>query len=380
MVLIWGARSSTPERRRHSHETQAGRGAAPSNLNTSLTPGTAAQTNQQQARTRAGENFGDGGALADHSSSETDLPSSQSTNGRYANSAHSLPFRRTHTRMGSTTVLFLFSILLLLHPQPSSPSSIGLNLVDTLRRKLLQVAKTYTTKTPDDTHLKLCETDLCDSRRPDGPLGQGLCDRWARGEKGKCPDEQIFHVQGDPGTNDKAEMFFNLRSPWDVKCEKVLGLPLCRCACSPPTRSHGAARLQQGRCVSAACISVVGLTRLSYTSAVDQGKCVPAIGSVYNVYVAEGCIPERDYISEMQDTSDRVSKQVKIYLRRCVWMSCVCPCLLGKSSHAANKTASCRGMRITQRRGCRGMWKRLSNVCICTEKRSSTSRSSENRG
>jgi hypothetical protein len=290
MVLIWGARSSTPERRRHSHETQAGRGAAPSNLNTSLTPGTAAQTNQQQARTRAGENFGDGGALADHSSSETDLPSSQSTNGRYANSAHSLPFRRTHTRMGSTTVLFLFSILLLLHPQPSSPSSIGLNLVDTLRRKLLQVAKTYTTKTPDDTHLKLCETDLCDSRRPDGPLGQGLCDRWARGEKGKCPDEQIFHVQGDPGTNDKAEMFFNLRSPWDVKCEK--------------------------------------------------GKCVPAIGSVYNVYVAEGCIPERDYISEMQDTSDRVSKQVKIYLRRCVWMSCVCLCLLGKISHAANRTAA----------------------------------------
>jgi len=232
MVFIWGAPSATPERRRHSHETQAGRGAAPSNLNTSLTPGTAAQTNQQQARTRAGENIRDGGALADHSSSETDLPTSQSTNGRYANSAHSLPFRRTHTRMGSTTVLFLFSILLLLHPQPSSPSSIGLNLVDTLRRKLLQVAKTYTTKTPDDTHLKLCETDLCDSRRPDGPLGQGLCDRWARGEKGKCPDEQIFHVQGDPGTNDKAEMFFNLRSPWDVKCEKVLCLPLCRCACA----------------------------------------------------------------------------------------------------------------------------------------------------
>ena len=38
--------------------------------------------------------------------------------------------------------------------------------------------------------------------------------------------------------------------------------------------------------MSAAWISVVGLTRLSYTSAVDQGKCVPAIGSVYNVYVA----------------------------------------------------------------------------------------------
>ena len=124
--------------------------------------------------------------------------------------------------MGSTTVLVLFSILLLLHIQPSSPSSIGLNLVDTLRRKLLQVSQQYTTKTPDDTHLKLCETDLCDSRRPDGPRGEGLCDRWARGEK--CPDEQIFHVQGDPGTNDKAEMFFNLRSPWDVSCEKVLSV------------------------------------------------------------------------------------------------------------------------------------------------------------
>jgi hypothetical protein len=271
MVLIWGSPSATPERRRHSHETQAGRGAAPSNLNTSLPPGTAAQSNQQQARTCAG----DVGALADHFSSITDLPSSRSTNGRYANSAHSLPSRRTHTRMGSTTVLVLFSILLLLQPQPSSPSSIGLNLVDTLRRKLLQVAKTYTTKTPDDTHLKLCETDLCDSRRPDGPLGQGLCDRWARGEKVKCPDEQIFHVQGDPGTNDKAEMFFNLRSPWDVKCEKVLCLPLCLCACSPPARSHGAARVQQGRRVSAAWISVGAL------SLVCRTRLLSIRGSVY---------------------------------------------------------------------------------------------------
>jgi len=61
--------------------------------------------------------------------------SSRSTNGRYANSAHSLPSRRTvglHThyplpiltsRIGSTTVLVLFSILLLLQPQPSSPST-----------------------------------------------------------------------------------------------------------------------------------------------------------------------------------------------------------------------------------------------------------------
>ncbi len=39
-------------------------------------------------------------------------------------------------------------------------------------------------------------------------------------------------------------------------------------------------------------------------------------GALYDVHVSEGCIPERDYISEMQDTSARTSKQVKIYLRR----------------------------------------------------------------
>jgi len=125
--------------------------------------------------------------------------------------------------MGSTKVLFLISFLLLLNIQPSSPSIIGLKLVDSLRRRLLQATSEWTTKTPDNTHLKLCETDVCDSRRPDGPRGEGLCDRWARGEQ--CPEEQIFHVWGDPGSNDKAEMFFNLRSPWNVSCEKVC-LPL----------------------------------------------------------------------------------------------------------------------------------------------------------
>jgi hypothetical protein len=49
-----------------------------------------------------------------------------------------------------------------------------------------------------------------------------------------------------------------------------------------------------------------------------QGSCTPSIGAVFDVFVAEGCIPQRDYISEMQDTSARVSKQVKIYLRRSV--------------------------------------------------------------
>ena len=69
-----------------------------------------------------------------------------------------------------------------------------------------------------------------------------------------------------------------------------------------------------------AAVSIVSGT----DALVVQGKCTPSIGSVYNVYVAEGCIPERDYISEMQDTSDRVSKQVKIYLRRCECMCSAC--------------------------------------------------------
>ena len=55
---------------------------------------------------------------------------------------------------------------------------------------------------------------------------------------------------------------------------------------------------------------------ISPSTVVHQGTCTPSLGATYNVFVAEGCIPERDYISEMQDTSNRVSKQVKIYLRR----------------------------------------------------------------
>jgi len=107
--------------------------------------------------------------------------------------------------------------------------------------------------------LSLCETDVCDAKRIDG-----VCDRWARGET--CPEEQIYHVTGDPGTNTKAEMFFNLRSPWNVSC--------------------------------------------------SLGRCTPSLGGVYDVYVSEGCIPDFNYISEMQDVSNYVSKQVKIYLRR----------------------------------------------------------------
>ena len=127
--------------------------------------------------------------------------------------------------MGPTKFLFLPFLLFLLNIQHSSPSSIDpmYNLVATLRRRLLEVTK-FSTLTPDNTHLKLCDTDVCDARRPNGPLAMGECDRWARGDS--CPDEQIFHVQGDPGKNDKAEMFFNLRSPFNgVSCEKVSAPP-----------------------------------------------------------------------------------------------------------------------------------------------------------
>ena len=146
----------------------------------------------------------------------------------------SLPTRRSHSRClpphhllvrpssaAGTAKILLLLLLLLLHVQPSSPSNIGLDLVQVIRRRLLQATKTFTTLTPDNTHLKLCASEVCDSFRPDGPGSQGsVCDRWARGEE--CPSEQIFRVNGDPGTNDKAEMFFNLRSPWNVTCDKVI--------------------------------------------------------------------------------------------------------------------------------------------------------------
>lgn len=122
--------------------------------------------------------------------------------------------------MGSTSFHIFILFVFLVNIQPSSPRGIGLDLALMLRRRLLQAAaSTWTTMTPDNTHLKLCDTDVCDAKRPDGPQNYGVCDRWARGAD--CPEEQIFKVNGDPGTNDKAEMFFNLRSPWDVSCEKV---------------------------------------------------------------------------------------------------------------------------------------------------------------
>lgn len=76
------------------------------------------------------------------------------------------------------------------------------------------------------------------------------------------------------------------------------------------------------------------------------------------MFVAEGCIPERDYISEMQDTSARTSKQVKIYLRRNAefFISIVrragiegaSNCSYGLTSgsiEAADSSASCSGFR-----------------------------------
>ena len=89
-----------------------------------------------------------------------------------------------------------------------------------------------------------------------------------------------------------------------------------------------------------------------------QGRCEPAEGAAYDVFVAEGCIPERDYISEMQDTSSRTSKQVKIYLRRNAefFISVVrraglegaANCSYGLTSgaiEAADSSASCSGFR-----------------------------------
>ena len=99
--------------------------------------------------------------------------------------------------------------------------------------------------------------------------------------------------------------------------------------CCAVAGTHAAARMRHRHHVAA--VSIVPSTHLL----VVQGKCIPSIGSVYNVYVAEGCIPERDYISEMQDTSDRVSKQVKIYLRRCVCMLALALLPSGCQSRAA---------------------------------------------
>ena len=148
--------------------------------------------------------------------------------------------------MSSNTTLLLF-LLFFLNIQPSSPSSLGFDLATVLRRKLLAVTSTFTTLTPDNTHLKLCGTDVCDSRRPDGPSAFGQCDRWARADD--CPEQQIFKVHGDPGTNDKAEMFFNLRSPWNVSCEKARA-DLCPRA----SRVHSSSFLLRPRLCVCVCV------------------------------------------------------------------------------------------------------------------------------
>ncbi|EKX43805.1 hypothetical protein GUITHDRAFT_140245 [Guillardia theta CCMP2712] len=148
---------------------------------------------------------------------------------------------------GTLRLLFLYGLFPI---SQSGPISVVGDYL-TSRRSLLQ--------TSVSSFLSLCQTDVCDAKRVDG-----VCDRWARGED--CSEEQIYHVTGDPGTNTKAEMFFNLRSPWNVSC--------------------------------------------------SLGRCTPALGGVYDVFVSEGCIPDLNYISEMQDVSNSVSKQVKIYLRR----------------------------------------------------------------
>lgn len=160
------------------------------------------------------------------------------------------------------TLVLLATICML--PEPSVPQDI---VPSQLWRKLLQdpnspaAAIGVTTPAPGggSLFLNLCETNLCESQRVDGQ-----CDRWARNEG--CVRRDVFYVRGDPLDNEKAEMFLNLRSPWGVSC--------------------------------------------------SLGRCTPAQGALYDVFVAEGCVPEQDFVSEMQDVSVRTSKQVKIYLRR----------------------------------------------------------------
>jgi hypothetical protein len=48
-----------------------------------------------------------------------------------------------------------------------------------------------------------------------------------------------------------------------------------------------------------------------------NGKtCNRDLGAQYDIFVAQGCVPELGYVTEMQDVSNHISKQVKIYLRR----------------------------------------------------------------
>jgi hypothetical protein len=116
----------------------------------------------------------------------------------------------------------LYTLLLLASissfPEPSVPQDI---VSPQLWRQLLQApssteAKQGVSTTAGGTSLflNLCETNLCESQRVDG-----VCDRWAKNEA--CSRRDIFYVRGDPGQNDKATMFFNLRSPWGISCSMV---------------------------------------------------------------------------------------------------------------------------------------------------------------
>jgi len=231
----------------------------------------------------------------------------------------------TMAPLPTATLLFFFSLLLLV--EPASPHGIVGEGLRRVGRHLLQAA----TPSGSDLALSLCETNICEMQRPDG-----LCDRWSRSMA--CPRQEIFRISGDPGSNDKAEMFLNLRSPWGVNCSLVsLSHPTpytphpaphtlhptpytlhpTTCTLHPLTRftpppAHSCSVLHGGASVS----SHAAHRGADRSRVFRQGRCEPAEGAAYDVFVAEGCIPERDYISEMQDTSSRTSKQVKIYLRR----------------------------------------------------------------
>ena len=216
------------------------------------------------------------------------------------------------TKAALPKATLLFFLLLLILVEPASPHGIVSEGLRRAGRRLLQAVANSPTPTGSiDLALSLCQTNVCEMQRPDG-----VCDRWSRSMH--CPQKEYFRISGDPGSNDKAEMFLTLRSPWGVNCSLV----------RPAPPRPAAAEL---RALRAACRHLLPLARAPLASSVPprararadavgaaapQGRCVPSLGAAYDVHVAEGCIPERDYISEMQDTSARTSKQVKVYLRR----------------------------------------------------------------
>jgi hypothetical protein len=151
----------------------------------------------------------------------------------------------------SSRLLLLFSLLTIQSPRTASQFEPLSTLSSLYNRRLFQ-----STIFPS---LNLCETDVCEAQRPDG-----VCDRWSLGST--CPERQVYYVRGDPGNNDKAEMFFTLRSPWNVTCSMVPSPSFsASCLPAPSTKQHGPRpsprpRPPQSLRSSLPCSSVAGET------------------------------------------------------------------------------------------------------------------------